>query len=145
MVARGSWLPPCLISPVSEVRVLPPPPLNQDLPGAGFLRCEVEPSCRRGRTGVTGIGALPGAEIGWTPRVNQGLVRSPDSRPGATNAHHDRRTAAVIAAIRETREAFFGGTTWRGKRSMRVSVCNWQTTDADVDRAVAAVRHALGT
>jgi hypothetical protein len=28
-------------------------------------------------------------------------------------------------------------------RGMRVSVCNWQTPDADVDRAVAAVERAL--
>jgi hypothetical protein len=27
---------------------------------------------------------------------------------------------------------------------MRVSVCNWQTSDADVDRAVEAARQALG-
>jgi len=31
----------------------------------------------------------------------------------------------MIAAIRATGEAFFGGTIWRGKRCMRVSVCNW--------------------
>jgi hypothetical protein len=49
----------------------------------------------------------------------------------------------VIAAIRETGEAFFGGKTWRGKRCMRVSVSNWQTTDADVERAVATVRRVL--
>ncbi len=79
----------------------------------------------------------------WVPRVNQGLVRFLDSSPDATDADHDRRTDAVIDAIRETGEAFFGGTTWRGKRCMRVSVCNWQTTDADVDRAVAAVQQAL--
>jgi len=28
---------------------------------------------------------------------------------------------------------------------MRVSVCNWQTNDADIDRAVTAVQAALET
>ena len=103
----------------------------------------VERSCRHAHTLVTRIGALTGAEVAWVPQINQGLVRFLDSSPGATDADHDRRTDAVVPAIRETGEAFFGGTTWRGKRCMRVSVCNWQTTDADVDRAVAAVQQAL--
>ena len=72
-------------------------------------------------------------------------MRFLDRWPGATEADHDWRTDAVIAAILETGEAFFGGTTWRGKRCMRVSVCNWQTGDSDVERAVAAVRRALET
>jgi hypothetical protein len=32
-----------------------------------------------------------------------------------------------------------GGTTWRGQRYMRISVSNWSTTEADVDRSVAAI------
>jgi aromatic-L-amino-acid decarboxylase len=92
---------------------------------------------------VTRIGALAGAETIWEPQVNQGLVRFVEASHNATDADHDQRTDAVIAAIRETGEVFFGGTTWRGKRCMRVSVCNWQTTDADVDRAVAAVQGVL--
>jgi glutamate/tyrosine decarboxylase-like PLP-dependent enzyme len=108
--------------------------------GIGSL---IESSCRHAHTLARRIAALPGAEMVWEPRVNQGLVRFLDSRPGATDADHDRRTEAVIAAVRETAEAFFGGTTWRGKRCMRISVCNWQTSDADVERAVAAVQQAL--
>ncbi len=79
----------------------------------------------------------------WEPRINQGLVRFLDLKSGATDADHDRRTDDVIARILKTGEVFFGGTTWRGRRCMRVSVCNWQTTEADVDRAVAAVQQAL--
>ncbi len=94
---------------------------------------------------VTRVGALPGAELVWKPQINQGLVRFLDPKSGATDADHDRRTDAIIGAILKSGEAFFGGTTWRGKRCMRVSVCNWQTDDADVDRAVAAVKNALGS
>jgi len=49
----------------------------------------------------------------------------------------------VIAQIAETGEAFFSGTTWRGQRCMRVSVCNWQTSEQDVTRAIAAVERVL--
>jgi glutamate/tyrosine decarboxylase-like PLP-dependent enzyme len=103
----------------------------------------VERSCRQAHSLVTRIGGLPGAEVVWEPTVNQGLVRFLARRAGATDADHDRRTDDVIAALLRGGEAFFGGVTWRGKRCMRVSVCNWQTSDADVERAVAAVRGAL--
>ena len=31
------------------------------------------------------------------------------------------------------------GTTWRGRAAMRISVSNWSTDEADVDRSVAAI------
>jgi glutamate/tyrosine decarboxylase-like PLP-dependent enzyme len=103
----------------------------------------IERCCRHAQTLVTQIGRLPGAEIIWAPQVNQGLVRFLDRRSDATQAHHDKRTDAVIAQIIETGEAFFSGTTWRGQRCMRVSVCNWQTSEQDVARAIAAVERVL--
>ena len=79
------------------------------------------------------------------PTINQGLVRFLSRGPNATDADHDARTDTVIAGIARTGDAFFGGVTWRGMRCMRVSVCNWQTNDADVNRAVDAVEAALDT
>jgi hypothetical protein len=49
----------------------------------------------------------------------------------------------VIAEIVAGGEALFGGTTSRGRRVMRVSVCNWQTSEEDVRRVVSAVRKIL--
>lgn len=92
---------------------------------------------------VTRIGALPNARAICVPRINQGLVRFLDPRPGATEADHDRRTDEVMAAINATGEAFFTGTSWRGMRCMRVSVSSWRTTTEDVDRAVAAAERVL--
>jgi glutamate/tyrosine decarboxylase-like PLP-dependent enzyme len=111
--------------------------------GRGGIADLVARSCRHAAALARGIGALDGAELVWEPQVNQGLVRFLDPRPGATDADHDRRTDATIAAILASGEAFFGGTTWRGRRCMRVSVCNWQTGDADVTRAIVAARRAL--
>jgi glutamate/tyrosine decarboxylase-like PLP-dependent enzyme len=92
---------------------------------------------------VTHIGALPGAEVMWEPQINQGLVRFLSTSPHTTDADHDRRTDSVIAGVVESGEAFFSGTTWQGKRCMRVSVCNWNTTDRDAERAIHAVQLAL--
>lgn len=99
--------------------------------------------CEHAQQLVTRIGGLPGAQILWEPVVNQGLVRFLDPRPGVSEKDHDQRTDEVIAAIAATGEAFFTGTTWHGKRAMRVSVCNWQTSKEDVERSVNAVAHVL--
>lgn len=111
--------------------------------GRDGIAALIERTCRYAHGLVTRIGALEGAAMVWEPQVNQGLVRFLDPRPNTTDADHDQQTDNVIDAILKTGEAFFGGTTWRGKRCMRVSVCNWQTNDIDVDRAVLAVQKAL--
>lgn len=103
----------------------------------------IERCCRHTHRLVTRIGALHGAELAREPQINQGLVRFLDPHPSASAADHDRRTDAVITAITETGEAFFGGTTWRGRRWMRISVCNWQTSEGDVTRALAATERVL--
>jgi hypothetical protein len=74
------------------------------------------------------------------PTINQGLLRFLDPR----GVDHDGWTDGVIARIVSSGAAFFGATTWRGRRAMRVSVCNWRTTDGDVDRAIAAASRVLG-
>jgi glutamate/tyrosine decarboxylase-like PLP-dependent enzyme len=103
----------------------------------------VDRCCRHAHSIVMGMGKLSGAEVAWEPVINQGLVRFLDQRAGATDTDHDRRTDEVIAQILASGEAFFGGTTWRGRRAMRVSVSNWQTSDEDVRRSVAAVAKIL--
>jgi glutamate/tyrosine decarboxylase-like PLP-dependent enzyme len=103
----------------------------------------VERCCDHAHALVTRIGAQAGAELLCEPVINQGLVRFLDPRPGATATDHDRCTDRVIAAIAATGEAFFTGTTWHGKRAMRVSVCNWQTSEQDVERVVRAVAGVL--
>jgi glutamate/tyrosine decarboxylase-like PLP-dependent enzyme len=103
----------------------------------------VDRTCRLAHALATRLGALEGAELVWEPQINQGLVRFLDPNPNATDADHDRCTNNVIAATLKKGEALFSGTTWRGKRCMRVSVCNWRTNDNDVDRAIESVRAAL--
>jgi glutamate/tyrosine decarboxylase-like PLP-dependent enzyme len=83
-----------------------------------------------------GIAALPGATSIARPSINQGMLRFHDK--DGTNI-----TDAVIAAINASGEAFLSGTTWDGERTMRISVCNWQTNADDVRRTVAATAQAL--
>jgi glutamate/tyrosine decarboxylase-like PLP-dependent enzyme len=103
----------------------------------------VDRCCEHAHSLVMKIGSLPGAEVLWEPAINQGLVRFRDPEPGASEEDHDRRTEEVMAAILSTGEAFFGGTTWRGHRAMRISVSSWRTSDKDVERVVNAVASVL--
>ena len=104
----------------------------------------IEQCCRHASALVSQIGELSGTEILAEPIINQGVVRFP-SRPGASEQDHDRRTDEVIAALASSGEAFFTGSTWRGRRVMRVSVCNWRTDEADVARAINALWKILTT
>jgi glutamate/tyrosine decarboxylase-like PLP-dependent enzyme len=79
--------------------------------------------------------SVGGAEIGNDVVLNQVLARFGD----------DARTDAVAAAVQREGTCWLGGTTWRGRRWIRVAVSNATTTEADVDRAVAAVLRAAGS
>jgi hypothetical protein len=76
-----------------------------------------------------GVGAARGVPAG------QGL-------PGL-GGDHDGRTREVIRRIQADGTLWAGGTTWHGMAAMRVSVSNWSTSDADVDRSVAAILEAV--
>jgi glutamate/tyrosine decarboxylase-like PLP-dependent enzyme len=56
-------------------------------------------------------------------------------------------TDRVIAAVQRSGECWMGATSWHGVRAMRISVVNWRTTEADVDRSITAIlaaRSGLG-
>jgi len=48
-------------------------------------------------------------------------------------------TRKVIKRIQEDGTCWCGGTVWQGKTAMRISVSSWATTDADVERSLAAM------
>lgn len=52
------------------------------------------------------------------------------------------QTRRTIAAIQENGTCWCGRTVWKGRESMRISVCNWSTTDADIDRSADAIVRA---
>ena len=49
------------------------------------------------------------------------------------------RTKTVIQRVQDEGTCWCGVTVWQGKTAMRISICSWATTDADVDRSVAAI------
>lgn len=79
-----------------------------------------------------GLAELPGCEILNDVVLNQVLVRFED----------DAETDRVVAAVQTSGEAWMGSTVWGERRAIRISVCNWQTSAADVTRTIAAFRRA---
>jgi glutamate/tyrosine decarboxylase-like PLP-dependent enzyme len=60
----------------------------------------------------------------------------------------DETTSQVIQAIQADGTCWCGGTTWRGRKAMRISVSSWATTTMDVDQSLEAmlkVARAVGT
>jgi glutamate/tyrosine decarboxylase-like PLP-dependent enzyme len=88
----------------------------------------VERCCAHARELATRLGALPGCEVLNDVVLNQVLLRF----------ESDEATDAVVAAVQESGEAWMSATAWNGRRAIRISVSNWQTSDDDVDRVVAA-------
>ena len=71
--------------------------------------------------------------------LNQVLVRFL-----AADGDHDAHTRRVIERVQHDGTCWMSGTTWQGQAAMRISVSNWSTDQADVDRAVAAILRCAG-
>ena len=58
---------------------------------------------------------------------------------------NDEATDAVVAAVQAGGEAWAGTTLWDDRRAIRISVSNWQTSDDDVRRTIAAFADAAAS
>jgi glutamate/tyrosine decarboxylase-like PLP-dependent enzyme len=54
----------------------------------------------------------------------------------------DERTQEVTRRLLADGTAWMSGSRWRGKSVLRISVCNWSTTDDEVERSLEALRKA---
>ncbi len=92
----------------------------------------VERSCGHARRLASGLAALPGCEVVNDVVLNQVLVRFAD----------DETTRRVLASVQAGGEAWMSGTEWDGRAAIRFSVSSWRTTEADIDRTIAAYERA---
>ena len=88
-----------------------------------IVRC-----CSHARRFAAGL-AEAGYEILNDVVLNQVLVSFGD----------DETTRLVIEEIQRDGTCWCGGTAWHGRGAMRISVCNWSTTETDVDVSLAAM------
>jgi len=102
----------------------------------------VERCCRLTRQMRDRLADAPGVTILNEVVLNQLLVQV-ESDTGATPVAADDFTQAVIAAIQAEGTCWLGGTLWRGRRALRISVCNYRTTAADIDRSADAILRVM--
>jgi len=93
----------------------------------------IDRCCALARRFSEQLGSIEGVEIGNEVVLNQVLV----------SFGSDQRTDRIIDAVQREGTCWMGGTSWRGRRFMRISVSNRLTTEADVDRSVEAIRQLL--
>ena len=96
----------------------------------------VERCCQAAARFAERLDGETGVEVLNDVVLNQVLVRFGDD---------DAVTDHVLAAVQAEGTCWMSGTTWQGRRAMRISVSNWATTPADVDRSVDAIRSAVGS
>jgi glutamate/tyrosine decarboxylase-like PLP-dependent enzyme len=107
----------------------------------------VEGCCARARQFAERLGRIDRADVLNDVVLDQVLVRF-RAAPGSGSADaaaDDAVTRRVVEAVQASGVCWMSGTTWRGQAAMRISVVNWQTTEGDVDRSVAAVERALAS
>jgi glutamate/tyrosine decarboxylase-like PLP-dependent enzyme len=87
-----------------------------------------ERNCRQARRFAQGL-SQAGFEVLNEVVLNQVLVAfgTPE------------QTRRIVAAIQHEGTCWCGGTVWQGRTAMRISVCSWATTDADVERSLAVM------
>ncbi|WP_217238466.1 pyridoxal-dependent decarboxylase [Streptomyces sp. AC555_RSS877] len=92
----------------------------------------VERLCRHASAFATGIAGIDGATV-----LNDVVFTQVCAEFG-----NDERTERVLTRLLDDGTAWISGSTWKGRRVMRISVSNWSTTDDDVTRALDAIRRA---
>jgi glutamate/tyrosine decarboxylase-like PLP-dependent enzyme len=94
----------------------------------------IERNCAQARRFAEKLSAA-GHEILNDVVLNQVLVAFGD----------EAKTKRVIEAVQADGTCWAGVTVWQGRTAMRLSVCCWATTDADVDRSVEAICRAAAS
>ena len=102
----------------------------------------IDRCCRLARRFADRLRTEPSIQILNDVVLNQVLVRV---APATGDA--DAATKRALALVQQEGTCWLGGTHWHGMDGMRISVSNWSTTDADVDRSadaiITAARNAL--
>jgi glutamate/tyrosine decarboxylase-like PLP-dependent enzyme len=88
----------------------------------------IEANCNQARRFAEKLSAA-GFEILNDVVLNQVLVAFGDAE----------KTKRVIQAVQDDGTCWAGVTLWQGRTAMRLSISSWRTTEADVDRSVAAI------
>jgi glutamate/tyrosine decarboxylase-like PLP-dependent enzyme len=80
--------------------------------------------------------ADPALEVINEVVINQTLVAVVGDESGEL-------TADAVRRIQQDGTCWLAGTRWRGRPAIRISVCNWRTSEEDIRRSAEAIRKAV--
>jgi glutamate/tyrosine decarboxylase-like PLP-dependent enzyme len=107
--------------------------------GRDGVRTQVERACALARRMADTLRAgSERVEVLNEVVLDQVLVRFEPPDGGDPDAH----TRAVVQRVQDDGTCWLSGTTWHGMAAMRISVINWSTTEADIDRSASAILRA---
>ena len=98
----------------------------------------VDRSCDLAGRLADGLAAVPGIEVMNEVALNQLVVRFRDPAGHDDEAH----TRAVAARVVADGTCYPSATVWRGVAALRVSISNWSTDEADIERTIEAIGRA---
>lgn len=107
--------------------------------GRAGVREMIERCCSMAQRMAARLCDDPGVELLNDIVLNQVLVRFLSR--GGDNA--DAFTREVIRRIQADGTCWLGGTRWRGRAAARISISNWSTAEADIDRSADAILRCL--
>ncbi|MGZ8797663.1 MAG: pyridoxal phosphate-dependent decarboxylase family protein [Thermoanaerobaculia bacterium] len=93
----------------------------------------VDRLCDRARQMAQRLARDPRVTILNDVVLNQVLVRFGD----------DQRTRDVITRVQQDGTCWLGGTTWKDKAAMRISVSNWATSEEDIEKSAEAILRSI--
>ena len=93
----------------------------------------VDRLARHARAFADGFAAMEGAEVLNEVPYTQVCV----------SFGSDERTREVVRRVLADGTAWMSGSIWQGRAVLRISVCDWATTDEDVERSLAALERVL--
>jgi glutamate/tyrosine decarboxylase-like PLP-dependent enzyme len=96
--------------------------------GTAGLAEQIDRTCRHATRFAQGLRAAGYAVLNDV-QLNQVLV----------SFGSDAVTDQVIAKVQSLGVCWCGGTVWKGRKAMRISVSSWATTEEDVDRSLTSI------
>lgn len=90
--------------------------------------------CRLARKMADALAAEPGISVLNEVRLNQVALAF-----GAAGNSGDAQTAKVLARVQAEGVCYPSHGLWKGRKTMRLSVCGYATDDTDADRTVSAI------
>jgi glutamate/tyrosine decarboxylase-like PLP-dependent enzyme len=100
----------------------------------------VERHCRQARLMADLLREDPRIEIANEVVLNQVLVRF---LPEGDRVDTDAYNRKITALVQEEGTCWAGGSFWKGRAAMRISVSGWPTADEDIRVSAAAIREVL--